>query len=374
MKILQLVTVRQRRGAEVFATQLADALISRGAEVIVVGLLPPPSDPLTPERAEVVDLVSRSESRFDPVRLRELTRLILRLRPDLVQANGSQTFKYGALARRFVGPRFPLIYRNISVASHWIRNPAQRLLGRWLARSVDHVSSVSEATSLDFGVTYGVAPERRSVIRRGILIPARIESAVARQRLTELAQLPPDARILLHTGSFSEEKNHAWLIDTFAEIREQRPDVHLFLIGDGELRPSVEERVATLGLANSVHLLGVRRDAAELVAGADLFVLPSRIEGVPGVVLEAAAQQVPAVATNVGGMAEAIVDGSTGVLVPLDDRPAFVRAVLELLANEEERQRLGCEARKLVSERFSMDATAAAFEDLYGRLVREHRP
>src|SRR5690606_31743028 len=80
MKILQLVTVRQRRGAEVFATQLADALVTRGAEVIVVGLLPPPPDPLTPERAQVVDLLSRSESRFDPVRLRELTRLILHLR------------------------------------------------------------------------------------------------------------------------------------------------------------------------------------------------------------------------------------------------------------------------------------------------------
>jgi L-malate glycosyltransferase len=373
MRILQLVTVRQRRGAEVFATQLSDALSARGHEVVVVGLFPPPADPLTPALASAEDLGATSTRRLDVGRLRQVAAAVRRLRPDVVQANGSQTLKYSSLAKRLSPGRFPLVYRNISLASHWVHNPVHRAVGRWLASSLDHVSSVSEECGRDFGETYGVPTARRSVIRRGILIPEGLGAEDARRQLQALTGAPPEARILVHVGNFSEEKNHGWLVDAFRRIHAASPDVHLVLIGEGALRPAVEEQVAREGLRCSVHLLGMRPDAAQLVAGADLFVLPSRIEGIPGVVLEAGAQAVPAVATNVGGMPEAIDDGRTGVLVAPGDLAGFTRAVLELLADEPRRRALGVAARRLVRERFSMDATASAFEELYERLVHEKR-
>jgi L-malate glycosyltransferase len=374
MRILQLVTMRQRRGAEVFATQLADALAAHGHEVVVVGLFPPPADPLSPELATAEDLLVAQDGKLSLRRVRDVEALVRRLRPEVVQANGSQTLKYSSLAKRLSAHPFPLVYRNISMASRWLRSPAHRAWNRWLVRSFDHVTSVSDESSRDFGEVYRVPEQRRSVIRRGIRIPRRVQAEAARGRLEALAGIPPGSRVLVHTGSYSEEKNHAWLVETFQRVRVARPDAHLVLIGDGSLRPDVERQVERLGLREAVHVLGMRFDAAELVAGADLFVLPSRIEGIPGAVLEASAQAVPSVVTDVGGMREAVVDGHTGILISPGDRDGFVEGVLDLLTDEARRRAMGVAARTLVQERFSMDATAAAFEELYTRLVHEKRP
>jgi glycosyltransferase involved in cell wall biosynthesis len=371
LRILQLVTMRQRRGAEVFASQLSDALAAREHDVVVLGLFPAPENPLTPERAIADDLAVASSGRLSVRRLQGVLSAIRAFRPDVVQANGSQTLKYSAFARWLSAHRFPLVYRNISIASQWVRGPAHRAWGRCLVRALDHVSSVSEASSADFGETYGVPAERRSVIRRGILVPEVVEAVAARRELAKLAGIAPDGCLLVHVGQFGSEKNHLWLLGAFQRIRAAAPEAHLLLIGDGPLRPQVEDRVAQLGLAESVHLLGIRPDAARLVAGADVFVLPSRIEGIPGVVLEAAAQAVPTVATDVGGMREAVRDGESGFLVPLDEPDRFAAAVLSLLADSDRRRNMGFAARALVQERFSMERTAVAFEELYGRLIRE---
>lgn len=369
MRIIQLVSARQRRGAEVFATQLSDALVSRGHDVLVVGLRPPNGDPLKPDAAGVEDVMASSNARLDVRRLRGVLRAMDRFRPDVVQANGSQTFKYSILAKRFSHHDAPVVYRNISMASQWVRGRAHRSWGRWLARSLDHVVSVSDESSRDFGATYGVPAARRSVIRRGVHIPLVRERSVARQRLAALMNASADDALLVHIGSFTREKNHAWLVETFADICAVRPDARLALIGDGELRPAVAETIAAGGLQDRICCMGVRSDAADLVAGADLLLLPSLIEGIPGVVLEAAAQQVPAVVTDVGGMREAVDDGRTGIIVSLGDRAGFAAAVLRLLADEVGRRAMGRAARMLVEERFSMAGAATRFEALYARVL-----
>jgi glycosyltransferase involved in cell wall biosynthesis len=373
MRILQIVTARQRRGAEVFATQLSDALAARGHEVTVLGLYPAAGPSLDPERAAWEDLRPGRVGKLNPARVADLIRYLRRVQPELVQANGADTLKYSSIAKRLGELRAPLVYRNISIASQWLRGRAHRAWGRWLAGALDHVSSVSEASGADFGRTYGVPAWRRSVTHRGILIPVGVDAEAARRELTRRAGIPPGAQLLVHVGNYSEEKNHLWLVGAFRGILTAAPEAHLVLIGDGVLRPEVEARIAQLELDHSVHVLGVQPDAAQLVAGADVFVLPSRIEGIPGVVLEAAAQAVPAVATDVGGMREAVRDGETGLLVARGDEGGFVAAVLALLADPARRCSMGAAARSLVQARFSMDVTAAAFEDLYARLVRERR-
>ena len=369
MKILQLVTVRQRRGAEVFATQLSDVLSMRGHDVVVAGLYPAPPNALTPKHAATVDLQAASSAKLSIRRLVTLAFLLREFRPDVVQANGSETLKYSSLARRLTGSRAPIVYRNISIASRWVHGAAHQWWGRWLARALDHVTSVSEESSRDFGLTYGVPAGRRSVIRRGILTPDQPRTTWARRQLEALTGVSAGEPVLMHTGSFTAEKNHAWLIEAFHRIHATRPDVHLVLLGDGPLRTGIEARVQTLGLQRSVHLLGIRTDAADLVAGADIFVLPSLIEGIPGSLLEAAAQAVPAIATDVGGMREAVTDGQTGILVQPGDSAAFESAALALLSDETRRKAMGISARALVCERFSMDATASGFEKLYTELL-----
>lgn len=369
MKILQLVTRRQRRGAEVFATELADELAARGHTVQVLGLYAPPAEPLAPERAGWADVGGRPRAPVNPRTLAGLIRHIRRFAPDLVQANGSDTLKYAVLARRVGRGGWPLVYRNISVASHWLRGSAHRRWVRWLVGGVDHVVSVSEASAADFMRTYGVAASGVTAMPRAVRIPPAVDAPAARERLAAAASVPPGVPVLAHVGSFTPEKNHAGLLDVLEHLRAPGLDPHLVLFGDGPLRSEVAADVARRGLEGRVHLLGARADAAELAGGADVFVLPSRVEGIPGVVLEAAARGVPAVATDVGGVRQAVRDGETGRVVAPGDRDGFADAVRALLADEPARRAMGAAARAHVKHGFELGDVANGYETLYGRLI-----
>lgn len=373
MRILHLITRRQRRGAEVFAAQLSDGLARNGHEVVLVGLFPPPSDALTPATARTHDLSGRPERRLSYALITELSDLIRKLRPDVVQANGSATLKYASLAKTLSRGRWPLVYRNIGIASQWLRYPAHRWWSRWLLRMVGHVAAVSSKSGEDFRRAYGVPVSRISVIPIGVHVPAVPRLPELRVRLVELARISGDSEILLHVGSFSPEKNHHWLIDAFSQLREQRPSAHLLLVGDGPLRPRVESAVAEHGLQDKVHFLGTRADVPTLIGGADLLLLSSTTEGISGVVLEAAAQAVPAVATAVGSLSEAVQDGSTGVLVAPGDTHAFVSAVAELLDDPVRRRTMGEAAYAFVKERYAMERIIPRFEQLYAELCNGGR-
>ncbi len=372
MRVLQLITRRQRRGAEVFACQLSDSLAALGHRVLLSGLYEPHGTPLQPSRAEVCDVGGTRRRPIHPATLRRLVTLVRSFQPDLVQANGSDTLKYGSLARRLSGGRWPLIYRNISMAGQWIRYPGQRVWGRWLLGAVDHVVAVSDVSRADFIRTYGTPESRITTIPIGVFVPERIDQdssreAVARACGSDLGS----AEILIHVGSHTPEKNHIWLIEAFDEIRRRRPGVHLVLLGDGPGRPEIEAAVKATGSESVVHILGSRADAAELVAGADLLLLPSLVEGIPGVILEASAQGVPSLAFDVGGIHEAVRHGETGFLVPPGEKEAFVDRALELLADPALRRAMGAAARAFVRREYSMEAITARFEALYRELLSD---
>lgn len=371
MRALQVVTRRQLRGAEVFASQLADVLVERGHDARVLGLYESaPSVPET-ERAESVDLGASGGSRLSLRTVWRLARSIQEYDPDIVQANGSDTLKHTVLARRACRGRWPIVYRNISVASRWLRGPLHRAWNRHLMASVDHVVSVSEASARDFIDTYRVPEGRVTVIPQSVIVPDRSARHEAREFLSELTGGTDDHLMLMHIGSFTPEKDHAFLLRVFREVVGKVPSARLALVGTGELVPEVSQLVSQLDLEDRVHLLGSRADAATLVAAADLLLLTSRVEGMPGVVLEAAAQAVPTVATDVGGVSEAVCHGETGLLVRPGDLDSFAAAAADLLESQERREAMGVAARRFVEKEFSLQVVASRYERLYDRLVSE---
>jgi glycosyltransferase involved in cell wall biosynthesis len=369
MRILQLITRRQRRGAEVFAVQLADALTMRGNEVVVASLYQPPGDPLSPLNAAYVDLAPARPKRFDMGLLRQLESLIREVQPDLVQANGSDTLKYSVFARRRATGTWPLVYRNISITSHWLRYPGHRLWVQWLLRQVDFTVAVSKMASVDLQRVFGVPSSRLVTIPIGTHIPADPDRPRARSILLGTLGLDANAEILMHIGNFSPEKNHLWLLHAFQRIHSHRPTAHLVLIGDGALRAKVEAQVRSSGLERAVHLLGSRSDAADLTAAADILVMPSLIEGIPGAILEAAAHATPCVANRVGSIDEALEDGKGGLLVPAGDADAFVNAVMSLLSDPDRRVALGRAAHDFVARQYEMGTIVDLFAELYSRLA-----
>ncbi|HUF77592.1 MAG TPA: glycosyltransferase family 4 protein [Thermoanaerobaculia bacterium] len=373
LRLLQLVTRRQLRGAEVFAAQLSEGLAALGCEVVLAGLYAPGEPPLAAAGVELLDLGGRPRRGLSPRLVRRLRRLVAARRPDLVQANGSDTLKYAVLALRGARPRPPLVYRSISIQSLWLRGALHRRWNRWLLHQADCVAAVSRGAAGDLVATHSLAPGRVTVLPLGTSAGPAPDPAVARARLAAAAGLDPTGPLLVHVGSFTPEKDHALLLAAFREVRRRLPAARLVLLGDGPLRPAVERRAAAAGWAASgtggaVRFLGARPDAAELAGGADLLVLSSRIEGTPGVVLEAAARGVPAVATAVGGLPEVVEHGRTGLLTAPGDAAELAGALLELLAAPERRRAMGRSARERVLERHDLGLVTRSFLELYRRL------
>jgi glycosyltransferase involved in cell wall biosynthesis len=149
---------------------------------------------------------------------------------------------------------------------------------------------------------------------------------------------------------------------------ELRPDARLVVVGDGPLRGEVERRVEELGLGGHVVLLGRRSDVDRLLPAFDAFVLSSRWEGLPRVVVEAMAAGVPVVSTDVGGIAEAVEDQVSGLLVPSGDHVALGNAVVRVLGDGELAGRLRAEAERRVDE-FDVGRMVDRLDDLYSGLL-----
>ena len=144
------------------------------------------------------------------------------------------------------------------------------------------------------------------------------------------------------------------------------------VVGDGPARQGLEHLSRELGLQDRVEFRGAHRQVAELLAAAHLFVLPSRYEGMPNALLEAMALGLPAVATAVGGVADIMTDGQTGVIVPREDPDALARAIADLLSDDERAERLGRAAKAHIRAKFTVAAHVDNALALYDDVLRRH--
>ena len=364
MKILQLVTARQYRGAEVFAALLSEELAEMGHEVRFVGLYSPPEQVLDVPNCTNEDLGGTKQRGFSLPLLYRLQRYCNEWKPDVIQANGSDTLKY-TVALKLLQPGVRLVYRNISVFSVWVASEFRRRIQEWMFRRVDFVTSVSAESRNDLIRTLHYPPDRIRVVRRGVRTDRRIPAAEAR---TQLGVTGP---VVALVGKLSAEKNHAFLLRSFARVRSEVPGLRLWFIGDGPERGNIERHIDDLELREAVTLWGVRTDVAPFLAAADVLAITSTVEGIPGVVLEGAVQGTPTVSVDVGGVKEVLVDGRTGLLIGRHDEAAFAAALRRLLTNDVLRRDLGEAARQRVVEEYGLGRAARESLDIYRQISGE---
>jgi glycosyltransferase involved in cell wall biosynthesis len=230
MKILQLVTKRQYRGAEVFAANLSEELIKLGHEIMFVGLYENNKDILEVKGAENIDLIE-NESVFSIQLVKKIICLVRDKKPDVIQCNGSDTLKYMVSASYFV-PNVPILYRNISMISQWVNNGPHKFLYKNMFKKIDHVSSVGEEALADFIRTFNYPSNQTSVIRRGIPMK-QLDAEEARRNLKKELDLGEEDQIAMHIGNFSVEKNHIFLIDVFSNLKANFPHIKLVCVGTG---------------------------------------------------------------------------------------------------------------------------------------------
>ena len=145
------------------------------------------------------------------------------------------------------------------------------------------------------------------------------------------------------------------------------------LIGEGPGRRAIERHIDSIGMGDRIRVHGQVLETRDMIGSVDVVVQSSVREGLPNAVLEAAAAGRAIVATDAGGTAEIVVDGSTGLLVPTEDRPALARGLSRLIDDAALRQRLGSAARVHVADLFDMDRYVSEFADLYAGLIEATR-
>lgn len=361
MKLLQLITRAEPGGAQAQLLSLLPGL-RRHFEVTVVtgeeGFLTEALHRLRIPAIVLPNLVHPVNPIRDLRALKEVMAIIGRMRPMLVHAHTSKAGFIGRLASRLCG--VPAVFsahgwmfsEGASCSRRLVSAPLERMAARWSGAII----TVCESDR-DLALRWRIArPSSLRVVHNGL--------ADCRWRAHPGVPGRPAAVMV---ARFAPQKDHALLLDAASGLSK---DLDLWLVGDGPCRRSAERMASRLGIAGCVSFLGRRTDVAPILAAAQIFVLVSRFEGFPISVLEAMRAGLPVVATDVGGVREAVVDGETGFLVPRGDPVVLRERLRRLIADPALRERMGKAGRERFLRRFKVDrtieGTLSVYEDVLG--------
>ncbi len=221
-------------------------------------------------------------------------------------------------------------------------------------REVDRLIAVSQAQRATYE-RIGVPPGQLTTVPNGI--SAR-RPGPGRRAAREALGLRPDQPVVMTIGRLTVMKGQRYLVESVPHLADRFPDLAVLVLGQGHLQAQLEEQAAALGVQDCVRLLGHRTDARMLLDAADVFVLPSRHEGMPLAAMEAMEAGLPVVATRVIGSEEVVADGESGLLVPPQDADALAEALATLLAHPELRARYGAAGRRRYLKQFTSERMA----------------
>jgi glycosyltransferase involved in cell wall biosynthesis len=228
---------------------------------------------------------------------------------------------------------------------------------------VDRLITVSEGVRATHE-RIGVPPERMVTVPNGI---APRGPGPGRAAACAQLSLDPDQLVVMTVGRLMVQKGQRYLVAAIPALTDRFPSLAAVVVGGGHLAEQLARQAAELRVTDVIHLTGDRTDARMLLDAADVFVLPSRQEGMPLAAIEAMDAGLPVVGTDVIGTRDVVAHGITGMLVPPQDPPALARAVAELLAGPELRHRYAQAGRRMASN------TLRVYEDVLAQCVRHPR-
>jgi glycosyltransferase involved in cell wall biosynthesis len=254
------------------------------------------------------------------------------------------------------------------VTMHGGRYYAERLRRRVALRAGvalgGHVVAVSHNLARQLRRDLWLPASRVSMIPNGVRYVAATHST-----LRDELQLAPHDRLAVAVGNLYPVKGHRFAVLALALLRDRYPGLHLAIAGRGDLADSLRRQAEDFGVGARLHLLGLRADIPNVLAGADMFVLPSLSEGLPLALLEAMLSGCPIVASDVGEVRTVLGDGAAGVLVPAGDAPALAEALAGLLQAPDRARELGRRAQQRASSEYGIERMVARYAALYHQLL-----
>jgi L-malate glycosyltransferase len=353
---LFFIQQNQLRGAEVFASQLADHLAARGHSVKLIALESGQDDGQL--MFPVLSLGINTKNKwYDIAGWRKVANEVTRFQPDIVQANAGDTLVYVSMSKMLFRWKTPVIYRNASMIQSYSKSWASKWIYARLLNSTDAIAAVADETAQDLWGLSTELKEKTTVIPIGVTVDSTVKAP---------SKAGNGSFHLLHVGGFTFEKNHKSLLRIFNEFLKVYPGAVLHLVGEGPLKKEIESLSVDYSFGESVRFYGSVHHPLNSFSFVDALLLPSIIEGTPAVILEAFATGIPVVAYNVGGISHFIQNEVTGFLVALNNEEAFVEAMLACVSSNN--THVVKNARQLVAGAYNNEKIAADFERLYNCL------
>jgi len=360
MKIAHVVDSMEIGGAETLVSQMCRLQREQGHDPCVYAVLTlgPLGERMRAEGFAVQANVGRHWSDS----ARNFFNVFKESKPDVVHLHNPTPTVYAAISARMAG------VPNIVSTRHSLVAPPRRLLTELkyavAATCCDWVVGICDATTVNLKSMHCVPA--RKIVR--VYNGANPVLRVAKE------QWPPKSGFtLLYAGRLEPVKNHALLLNAFRVALQSMPGLRLWMVGDGSERKKMESLATELGLSSQITFWGLQLDVAPFFSAADAFIMSSTSEGLPVSLLQAFSVGLPAIVTDVGGMAEVVRLARAGVTVPISDPDAMAAAILRMASNNEEREQYAANAKEAFALHFTLQAMVDSYMDLYRNTPRACR-
>ncbi len=372
MRIAHVIKVTRISGAERHLLFLLDGLRQRGLDarlIILVERDEPMREMMEAAKARGIPVQSMPIGRdYDLPLLWRLRRALRHIKPEIVHTHLIHADLYGCVSAKLAGVGAVVSSRHLDDAFRY--RARWRRVNRRLWRMIDAGIAISAAMK-QFALTIEAAPAPKvSVVLYGMEFKWLSDEDIdaARLRLRAELKMAADAQLLGMACRLVEQKGIPYALEAMRRIRSDFPRAHLVIAGDGEQASELRRLASRLGIADRVHWLGWRADAADLMAALDVFLLPSLREGFGLVLLEAMSRRLPIVASHVGAIPEIVIDGETGILVEPRNVDELAKAMTRLLNDRALRKYMGLLGAARLEEHFSVermvDGTVAVYEQV----------
>ena len=371
MKILLLTTHLNTGGISTYMVNLARHLKSGGQDVTVVSGGGNLTEKLEQEGIAHVTLDIRTKSEFGIKvwkALPELKRIVAEGGYDLIHAQTRVAQVLAALVQRSVGVPFVSTCHGFFKS----RRIGRRLFPCW----GELVIAISRSVGSHLAEDFGVPEERIRMIYNGIELDKYRSSGTVTGKsvLKKTIGMEDEVFTVGTVGRLSPVKGHVYLIDAFREVTREHPQMQLLVVGEGPDEKMLKEKVRKAGIADKVFFApGNDASLEEYFSVMDVFCLASTSEGLGFSLMEAMAAGRPCIASNVGGLAELIVNSEDGLLVPARDASALGGAIYNLFSDGNLRQRLSEKARDKAFKSFSIEDSVRKTLEVYEEAAKKRK-
>lgn len=324
-------------------------------------------------RVRTYDALNRISPRALPRNAKVVLQLAADLRDDGIVIGQGHDFFPGVLGRCAMAlAGTPHRIATLHNTYTWLGRP-HGLLNRLLALGTDRIVGVSQACVEDSRRRDRISQAKYRVIHNGVDERLYHPAPECRASLRQELGWPAEAMVIGNIGTVSERKRQADLVEAFARLAPRNPNLRLLLIGSRrshelEVARDLEARLARPELQGRWVWLSNRHDVPQLLAGCDIFCMPSRVEGFSVALIEALMTRLPVILSDIPSFQETVNNGDDGLLFPLGDVTALAERLEQLLANQPLRARLGTAGRSKAIKHFSRSVMINDWQELYKEL------